>query len=164
MQIGLGGADVRPLTDEVCRQAQRQPSRETEGSQLKSRRQTLAREAPSERRKQIALLREQFFQRRQQQTRLRHRRFLRHHVGQRDLPAFVLPPQDVEQLGLDIDQPPRRGDLAAQRSFLDRGERDVRGERQVDRLALERLRFGLRVRGFDRAPRAAEHVGHERRR
>ena len=62
---------------------------------------------------------------------------------------------------LDIDQPSCRGDLAAQRGFLNGRERDVRGEREINGLALERLRLGLRIRGFDRTARAAEYVGHE---
>ena len=150
MQVGFGHAHIGALAHEVGRQAERQLSREAERSAARNAagRPSLGK-APGQRREQIALLGELFLQRRQQQPRLRHRRLLRHHVGQRDLAAVVLPPQDVEQLRLDIDQPPRRRDLAAQRRLLDRGKRDVGGEREVDGLALERLRLGLRFGDFD---------------
>src|SRR5205085_2436699 len=118
VQVCLGGADIRPLAHKVCRQAERQPRRESKGSQLERRRQLFARKAPRQRRQQITLLRELPFERRQQQPRLGGGSLLRDDVGERDLPAVILTPQDVEQLGLNVDESARCGDLAAQRGFL----------------------------------------------
>ncbi len=139
----------------------RQFARQPERRELKCRRRLLARKPPGQERQQVALLGELPLQRRQQQPRLRDRRLLRHHVRQRDLPGLVLLLQHAEQLRLDADQPARRRDLAAQRRFLDRRERDVGGEREIDALALERLRPRPARRRPRSPPRAAEHVGHE---
>ena len=70
-----------------------------------------------------------------------------------------MPAQDLEQLGLELDQPAGRRDLSAQRSFLDGGERDVGGEREIDGFALEGLLLGERLQRFDLAPHPAEHIG-----
>ena len=44
-----------------------------------------------------------------------------------------------------------RGDLAAQRCFLDRGGDDVGGQREIGRLELEQLLLGQCVEAFDGA-------------
>ena len=111
---------------------------------------------------QVALLAELLLQRRQQQARLRDGGFLRDDVRQRDLAALVLQLQDVERLRLDIDQPARRRDLSAQRGFLDGGQRDV-GTTSVRNTPSRwnACASASASGGFDRAPRAAEHVGGE---
>ncbi len=162
VQIGLGHAHIRALTYKVRRQAERQSRSKPERPQLERRRQTLSREPPGERREKVSLLSELLLKRGQQQARLCDSGLLRHHIRKRDLATVVLPPQNIEQLSLDIDQTPRNRDLAAQRGFLNRRQRDVRGERRVDGLALKLSRLGLCLRRLNRTPRSTEHIRHER--
>ena len=64
-------------------------------------------------------------------------------IGLSDLPAFNLPVQNVEQLRLQLDNPPCRSDLRPQRCLLDGRQCDIRGQREVHAFALKCLQLGL---------------------
>src|SRR5262249_52030908 len=110
-----------------------------EGAQFECRGDVLAWKAPGEEGEQIALLAERAFERRQQKLRLSERGLLQDHVRKCDLPGFVLPAQDSKEPHLQIDEPPDRRALPAQRSLLDGRERDVGGEREINAFALKHL-------------------------
>ncbi len=55
----------------------------------------------------------------------------------------------------------RRGELTAQSRLLDRGDRDIGRQREINGLALEGLALGERLRQFHLATAAAPYVQHE---
>ena len=106
----------------------------------------------------IARLRQLLLQRRQRRAGLRKLRLLGQHVGLRGAAQREALPHQVQLLRLVLDDVLRRGDLAAQRGLLHRGNHHVRGQREIGRLELEALILRLRRERFDLPPRAAEHV------
>jgi hypothetical protein len=78
------------------------------------------------------------------------------------LALLVLALQNPKQLALRLGNPAQGRDLTAQRSFLNRCQRYVRSERDVNGFALECRGLGLGVCRLDSASRASPYVGDKR--
>jgi hypothetical protein len=157
-RFGARGTNVRPLRDQLRRQADRQIARQPERCEFEPLRQPIAGEAAAQRRQQVALLRQLFLQQGQGLLNLRQRGFLGGDVGLGHLAKRALAPQQVEHVGLNLDDPLRRCDLAAQRGLLHGGPRQIRGQCEIGRLKLEALLVRLRRQRLDGATGAAEDI------
>ena len=144
MQLLFGGADVRPLLDELRRQAHRQVGRQVQVGKPERLARPFVRKDAGQGGQQIALLRQRLAQRRQRRPRLRQRRLLGRDVGPIGIAQRQLALQDVEHLGVGRDQLVGGLDLAAQRGFGDGRDHDVCRQRQIGGLDLEALVVGLR--------------------
>ena len=150
MDVGLGGADVGPLLDQPCRQAERQVGRQLQVVELEVLGQRRAGQAAGQGGEQVALLGQRLLQGRQGRLGLRQRRLLGGDVGAGDGAEPGLALQDAERLALGGDDALGRLDLGAQRGLGDRRHDHVGGERQISGLEQEALRFGLRLGRFGR--------------
>ena len=119
----------------------------------------LIREVADQRQQDMMLLFQLLLQRRQRRFRGRHLGFLRQHVGAVGGAGLELVAHDHKLVAFRLDDLLRRLDLAAQRSLLDGGRHDVRGQRQICRFKLEALILGERGVRLDLPPLAAENVG-----
>ena len=107
----------------------------------------------------VARLTELLLQRRQRLRGLRLRGLLGENIQIAGGAERALLLHLVGQLMLQLEQPLGRRDLAAQRGLLHRRDHHVAAQGQVGGLELEASALDLRLRHFDRAPRAAEHIG-----
>ena len=159
MQLRFGGAHVGALLDKLRRQAYRQIRRQPQRGEAETISPAVVRKTTDQRQQYVVLLFQLLLQRRQRRLRGRHFRLLRQHVGARGGADIELIVDDAELIGFCLDDVERRVDLSAQRSLLDGGRHDVRGQCQISRFELEALIFGLRLRRLDLPPLTAEYVG-----
>ena len=93
---------------------------------------------------------------------LRELRFLRRHVEPARIAFGELILENLQGLGVAVDQLPGRVHLSLQRAHLNRGDRDVGGERGVRRDHLKARLLLLRFERFHGPAIQAEHVGNVR--
>src|SRR5580698_5871676 len=127
----------------MCRQADRQVVRQSQSAEFESLPQPFARQAAAQRDEEIALLRKLLLQWRQGLFDLRQRGLLSDNIGLGDVAQLVLLLQQRKNVGLDLDDAVRGGNLAAQRSLLHGRAGEVRRQCQVCRLEREALRVRL---------------------
>src|ERR1700761_576304 len=111
---------------------------------------------------QIALLSKLLFKGRQQFFCLGESRVLGQYIGLSRLAETELALKDIKQVTLHRDDALGRGDLSAQRRFLDRRRNHIAGQRQIGRLELEQLLFGRGIQILDGAEVGAPDIRYER--
>ena len=152
VHIGFRRPDVRPLVDQLARQADRQVCRQLEMARDRiSATISSAENCPASAVSRSRCWASCFSSGGKQSAR----------PGQapRPAPAHRLGPpgpklnwrlEDVEKVALDLDDALGRRDLAAQRGFLDRGGDDIAGQREIGGFELEQLLLGHARRGSRR--------------
>ena len=163
VQLLLRRADVRPLLDQLRRQADGQIARQVQVGKSERLQRPFVRKGSGQRGQQIALLGERLAQRRQGRPRLRQRGLLRRHVGAIGIARVELAAENVEHLGVGRDQLVGGLDLPAQRGFGDGGDHDIGAQREIGRLDLKTLIVGLcfkRLNGAAVETPNIERVGH----
>ena len=118
--------------------------------ELESLARLLARIGAEQRGERIALNLQSLAQRRQRRFDLGESGFLQRDVVAVGVARTKLRLQGVEHLGIDCNELVGGVDLAAQSRFVDRGDDDIRRQRQIGRFDLELLIIGQRLEGFDR--------------
>ncbi len=105
----------------------------------------IVRQPARQRGEQIAFLRQLLLKRRKRLPRLGKGRFLCCDRVACNLPQFHLPAYDRKRIGDAAYRLLRRRDLPPQRSFLDGGRYDIRGQREPRGIQLVTLCFRLRL-------------------
>src|SRR5258708_17098871 len=150
--------DVRPLAQEIRRQAQRKVLRQLERRKIELGQARFPRKLADEDRELITGLSERLFERWQVRARLRELRALRKYVRARNGADGELLLDQLELELLRFGDLARREDLLAQRRLAERGGRDVRCQRKVGGLELKALEVYARAQRLELAPSAAGHV------
>src|SRR6266851_57882 len=150
--------DVRPLAQEIRRQAQRKVLRQLERRKIELGQARFPRKLADEDRELITGLSERLFERWQVRARLRELRALRKYVRARNGADGELLLDQLELELLRFGDLARREDLLAQRRLAERGGGDVRGQRKIRGFELKALEVYSRMQRLEFAPRAARHV------
>src|SRR6516162_11703202 len=151
MQLFFGCPHVRPLLDQLRRQADRKYRRQVQLGKPESLARCFSWKRPRQRGNEVACLRERLAQRRQSSSCLRERGFLQSEVVAIGKSSLELTPDGFEHLLIDRDDLFDRLDLPAQRGFSDHRNNQISGQRQVGGLSLEALHV---AQGFERFYRA----------
>ena len=162
VHVGLGLEYIRTLRHQFRRQAHRQFLRQSQTRQIEWIRRRLVRKPSGQDGQKVALLGELLAQRRQRGGDLRELRFLRGDIQPAGIAFGILVAQDLQHVGVDVDELAGRVDLRLQCCLLDRRDHHIGGQRGVRRDHLESNRLRLRLHRFHGAAVQAEHIGHIR--
>ena len=162
MQVGLGLQHVRALRHECRRQAHRQFLRQLQARKLEFLVRCLVRKPAGQNRQQVAQLGQLLEQRRQRGGDLRELRFLRGQIQPAGITFGKLVLQDLNHVGVDVDELAGRVNLRLHRALLNRRDHHVGGQRGVGRDHLETNLLFLRLQRLHGAAVQAENIGHIR--
>ena len=159
MQVGLGLQHVRTLRYEFRRKAHRQILGQLQTGKIEFFSRRLTRKPAGQNCQQVVLLGQLLEERRKRGGNLRELRFLSGESKSTDIALGELVAQDLNRLGIDVDEFAGRIDLRLQRRLLNRCSDHIGAQCDIRRDHLETNRLFLCLHRFHGPAVQTEHIG-----